>query len=83
MVTHAQTVEDSWEAVFEHAPIGVIVSDESGQYVDANPSACRLFGRSRDHIVGHHYREIAVSSEKVSEIRRELVDRKLVSVRYS
>ena len=37
-------IDDSFEAVFTHATIGIIVSDEPGRIVAANRYACVLFG---------------------------------------
>jgi PAS domain S-box-containing protein len=38
--------DDSFEAVFTHATIGIIVSDEQGHIVATNRHACGLFGYS-------------------------------------
>lgn len=42
--------DDSFEAVFTHATIGIIVSDESGQIVAVNRYACALFGYTEDEL---------------------------------
>jgi PAS domain S-box-containing protein len=36
--------DDSFEAVFTHATIAILVSDEKGRIISANRSACTLFG---------------------------------------
>jgi PAS domain S-box-containing protein len=33
--------------------MGVLVANDAALYLDANPAACRLFGRRRDQVVGH------------------------------
>lgn len=40
------------EALFSNALDAILVADDDGRYVDANPSACRLLGYRRDELVG-------------------------------
>jgi PAS domain-containing protein len=35
-------------AVFDHALNAILLADDQRRYVDANPAACALLGRSRD-----------------------------------
>jgi len=30
----------------------MVITDDDGRYVDVNPAACELFGRSRDELLG-------------------------------
>lgn len=39
---------DSFEAVFTHATLAILVSDERGRIISANRSACTLFGYDTD-----------------------------------
>ena len=42
-----------YKAVFEHALDAVLISDDSGVYVQSNPAACELIGRPCEGILGH------------------------------
>lgn len=46
-------------AVFEKAFDAMVVADDDGRYVDANPAACDLFGLSRDELLGRSIAEFA------------------------
>ncbi len=39
-----------WDAALD----AMVIVGEDGRYIDANPAACRLFGRPRDEIVRRH-----------------------------
>ena len=43
---------DSLNALFEYATEGIIISNQQGKIVKANPSAERLFGYSPDELIG-------------------------------
>lgn len=43
--------EERYRTYIEHAPEGIFVADETGRYVDANPSACAMVGYSRDELL--------------------------------
>jgi PAS domain S-box-containing protein len=45
-------------AVFENSLDAILLMDDAGRYVDANPAACQLLGCTRDEIVGLHVSEI-------------------------
>jgi len=51
--------EARFRALFEGAPDAIILAEpSSGLLVDANPSACRLLGRSHEEIVGLHQHQL-------------------------
>jgi PAS domain S-box-containing protein len=43
--------EERFRAYIDHAPSGLFVLDENGQYVDANPAACRISGYDREELL--------------------------------
>ncbi|WP_380678656.1 PAS domain-containing protein [Salinigranum sp. GCM10025319] len=52
---HGATPDESeqlFRAVFERAFDAMLISDDDGEYVDANPAACELFGVSREALLG-------------------------------
>jgi PAS domain S-box-containing protein len=40
-----------FRAAFERSRDGMLVIDDTGRYVDANPAACELLGRTRDQLL--------------------------------
>lgn len=58
-----ESAEARFRTLFEHAPIGVVIADSDSYYLDANPTACRMFGYSRDEFVGLHARDIVVDAD--------------------
>ncbi len=44
--------EQKFRAVFDSTLDGILIADENGCYVDANPAACALFGLPKEQIVG-------------------------------
>ncbi len=51
-VTERKESEQLFRAVFDSAFEGVAITNEQGIYVDVNPRACEILGRTRDELVG-------------------------------
>lgn len=47
-----QQREHQWQALFDHALDAIAITNDEGQYIDANPAACKLFGVSREELLG-------------------------------
>jgi two-component system, cell cycle sensor histidine kinase and response regulator CckA len=43
--------EEQFRALFDGALDAMLIVDDEGRYVDANPAACRLFGLARDELL--------------------------------
>jgi PAS domain S-box-containing protein len=61
------------EAV-EHAPVGVFVFDERGEYVAVNLHGCELLGHSRDAILGSRIGAFAAEPEEALRSYRAVAD---------
>ena len=48
----ARAVERQFQAVFEGAPDAMVLADDDGRYVNANPAACLLFGLPLGELLG-------------------------------
>lgn len=46
-----QQREYQWQALFNNALDAIAIANDQGQYVDANPAACKLFGVSREKLL--------------------------------
>jgi two-component system, cell cycle sensor histidine kinase and response regulator CckA len=51
-VTARKQSEELFRAVFDNAYEAMVITDDDGGYVDVNPAACELFGRSRSELLG-------------------------------
>lgn len=58
-----QAAEARYHTLFEHAQVGVLLADAQSTYLDANPSACRMLGYSRDELIGLHASDIVLPAE--------------------
>jgi PAS domain S-box-containing protein len=61
------------EAV-EHAPVGVFVFDDRGEYVAVNLYGCELLGRDRGEILGARLGDFAADSRDAIRTYRAVVD---------
>lgn len=48
----SESAEDLYRTVFEGSPDGVLVVDEAGRIVDANPRVGEMFGHRREELIG-------------------------------
>jgi PAS domain S-box-containing protein len=51
--------ERKFRAVFEGSADAIVIADDDGVYVDANPAACELFGVEESRLLGRSIREFA------------------------
>ena len=63
----------------EHAPIGAIVLDESGRYLAANRTACRLAGYAREELLECGATALAADPEVVPLKLEEMANGSLTS----
>ncbi len=55
--------EARYRTLFDYSPDGIVIADSQSYYLDANPTACRLLGYSREELIGLHARDIVVEEE--------------------
>lgn len=61
--------ENYFRTIFESAADGMMIADAESNYLDANPSMCRMLGYTRDELIGLHARDILVAVEHVGIAR--------------
>jgi PAS domain S-box-containing protein len=44
--------ESKFRAIFDSTLDGILIADDFGRYIDANPAACNLMGMRRERIIG-------------------------------
>ncbi|QHG15155.1 PAS domain S-box protein [Nostoc sp. ATCC 53789] len=47
-----QQRENQWKALFDHALDAIAITDDEGRYIEVNPAACKLFGVSKEELLG-------------------------------
>lgn len=52
------------QALFDHSNDGILLTDDSGRCVEANPAACRLLGYERAELIGHPTAELFATNER-------------------
>jgi PAS domain S-box-containing protein len=57
-------------ALFENFPVGVLVTNDEGEYVDANRAVCDLLGQPREAVIGARFSDF-VPPENRDEIERQ------------
>lgn len=59
-----------YRTLFEHAPDGLLVADANAQYIDTNPSICRMLGYSHEELLTLQRSQI-VSPSELEHVHRE------------
>jgi PAS domain S-box-containing protein len=55
--------EAQYRKLFQYAPDAILICDPAGNYVDANPSVCRMLGYTRDELVKLNATDIIAPAE--------------------
>ncbi len=58
--------EEHYRALVEQAADGILVSDRSGRYVEANPAICRMLGYTREEILATYSPDLAADDDTLS-----------------
>ncbi len=72
------TLRDSqrlFRSVFDASMDALLLADPRGHYVDANPAACKLFGLTREELIGRTLLEFAAPGYDAEAADRDFVER--------
>jgi PAS domain S-box-containing protein len=58
-----RAIEARYRTLFEHAPDAIVVLDSKSHYLNVNASMCRMFGYTRDEMVGRHASNFVAENE--------------------
>lgn len=61
--------EAQYHGLFDRAGDAVLVADDTGQYVDANPAACELLGVTREAAIGRSLDDFVVPGAGIADPR--------------
>jgi len=68
--------EERFRAMFEHSAVGIGVMGLDRRVIDANPAICRMYGRTREELLGMNASEITYPDDDPSsnQLFKELAD---------
>jgi two-component system, cell cycle sensor histidine kinase and response regulator CckA len=81
-VTERKESENLFRAVFDGAFEAMVISNDEGRYVDVNPAACEVFGRTHDELVGMRVGAVSGTPEHAGTTWRSLLDEGAVKGPY-
>jgi PAS domain S-box-containing protein len=61
-------------ATFEGTLNGILLADDRGVYVDANPAICRMLGYSRDELIGKSVHELVAADASPAALWQRFID---------
>ena len=63
------------QSVFNVAAVGICVTDEQGYFVDVNEEYCRIYGYSKEEVIGKHFSMFipAHNKQKAEELHNKVV----------
>ena len=64
-ITETHETASLLRAVWDGALDGMVIADDDGRFIDANPAALELFGRSREELVGAHVYDFTESPDSI------------------
>ncbi|MGD1905619.1 MAG: PAS domain-containing protein [Leptolyngbyaceae cyanobacterium] len=68
-----QLRESQWQALFDQALDAIVIADDDGRYVDANPTACDLFGATQVQLSQSRLFDFGVSSQDFALVWERLL----------
>jgi two-component system cell cycle sensor histidine kinase/response regulator CckA len=63
---------DRFRRLFDYAPVGIIIADPSGRYLEVNQAMRGMVGYSRDELVGHDA-SLIVAPEEIRHIEQAVI----------
>jgi PAS domain S-box-containing protein len=68
-----QQQHDQWLALFDNALDAITITDDDGRYVDANPSACELFGVSKEDLLRSRVADFADPMLEINQVWQQFL----------
>jgi two-component system cell cycle sensor histidine kinase/response regulator CckA len=63
-ISHISPADAQFRAIFDNTLDAVLIADDSGTYVDANPAAATLLALSREELIGRHISDFATTEHR-------------------
>ncbi len=70
-----QESEERFRAMFEHSAVGIGVMGLDRRVIDANPAICRIYGRTREEMIGTNASEVTYPDDnpEAARLSNELI----------
>ncbi len=68
-----QQQQNQWQALFDHAQEAILIADDEGHYVDANPAACELLGMTRQDLLRCNVADIADPAMDIAAVWQQFL----------
>ena len=62
--TNLRASQSRLQALFDHSHDAILLADDGGNYMDANPAACLLFGFKREELLALSVADVFAASER-------------------
>ncbi|MEB3212332.1 MAG: PAS domain S-box protein [Leptolyngbyaceae bacterium] len=62
------------QALFDHALEAILIADDDGRYIDANPAACELLGMPHADVLQHSVADFADPAMDAAEVWRQFLE---------
>jgi PAS domain S-box-containing protein len=66
-----ELIEEKYKQLFEESPFSIVMLSEEGEIIEINPLTERLFGYSREDLLGKNYLKISAYPSESAPILRE------------
>ncbi len=78
---HRVRSERRMRALFDHAPHIILIADDEGRYVEANPAAESRLGYTREELLQRHIRDLAfdISPQQGEALKQTFMDQHVLS----
>lgn len=71
--TVEEVQEQPWQALFDHALDAILIADDQGCYLDANPAACQLFGVSKAELLSSCVADFADPAMEITQLWQQFL----------
>ncbi len=67
--------EERYRAVWDNIPVGICLTDRDGTYYDANPAYCKIYGYSKEDLIGKMPEGLIFPSDDLEKRKRHYNER--------
>lgn len=58
-----QSAPEKYKTILEESELAICITDEEGTFLDVNSNYCKLYGYSKEELIGKHF-TLVISAEK-------------------
>lgn len=74
LACYPDLIDNQFQAVFNSALDAMIIANDEGKYIDANPAACDLFGLSKEELIGRNISDFTPPGINFAEAWRSFLE---------